>query len=97
MPLFSRTNTDMPTPAVTPADRSTSAIRITKISATASTARNAVCVIRFATFSSPRKSGLRNWNRMQSTMKPPMAGSMPISPPRTREMYALIWSAKLPS
>ncbi len=84
---FSWTNTAMPTPAVTPADRSISASRITNTSATASIARNAVCVMRFATFSRPRKSPpLRNWNRTQSTMKPPMAGSIPISPERTREM-----------
>jgi len=48
-------NTAIPTPAVTPADRSISASRITKVRAMASIMSAAVCVIRFAMLIRVRK------------------------------------------
>ena len=76
----------MPRPPVTPADRSISASMITNVNATASIISAAVWVIRFAMLVLVKKKGVAAQNSRLSTTSPPRAGSMPISPPRTRWM-----------
>ena len=84
--LVSRMKIAMPRPPVTPADRSISARRITNVNAIASIISAAVWVIRFAMLVLVKKKGVAAQNTRLSTTSPARAGSMPISPPRTRWM-----------
>ena len=76
----------MPSPPVTPADRSISARMITNVSAIASIISAAVWVNRLAMLVLVKKKGVGARTGWLSTTRPPRAGSMPISPPRTRWM-----------
>ena len=82
--LVSRMKIAMPRPPVTPADRSISASRITNVNATASIISAAVWVIRLAMLVLVKKNGVAAQNTRLSTTRPARAGSIPISPPRTR-------------
>ena len=76
--------TAIPTPPVMPADRSISAMISRKVRAIARIISAAVWVSRFAMFLFVRKNSLRSENSTPSTSVPARAGSMPISPERTR-------------
>ena len=72
------------TPLAVPADRSISPSSSTQTKAIPSRMIGAAWVIRFARFVLVRNLSLTLAKMIKSTTRPPMAGSMPTSPPRTR-------------
>src|SRR5215472_1906009 len=75
-----------PTAATYPTERSISPSSRTNPSAMARTMKTALCWNRLTRLPAERKtcSGLMAWKTTMMTSRPPMTGSSPLSPPRTR-------------
>ena len=76
--------TQADTPPATPADRSMSPSSSTNTSPIASTQIDPAWVTRLARLSADRNRSLARPNTTNSTTRPRIAGSEPMSPPRTR-------------